>query len=72
MMYKIKYSYPNSRSLTIIKDTIQEVCEALPKNGVWTLEETFDKPKIIAWQPLLDGYECHSKKLEKNSKGETE
>lgn len=41
-------------------------------NGVWTLEETFDKPKIIAWQPLLDGYECHSKKLEKNSKGETE
>lgn len=21
-------------------------------NGVWTLEETFDKPKIIAWQPL--------------------
>ena len=31
MMYKIKYSYPNSRSLTIIKETIHEVCEALPK-----------------------------------------
>lgn len=25
-------------------------------NGVWTLEETFDKPKIIAWQPLPQPY----------------
>ena len=39
-------------------------------NGVWTLEETFDKPKIIAWQPLPERYECHSKKLKKKSKGE--
>lgn len=38
-------------------------------NGVWTLEENFDKPKIIAWQPLPERYECHSKKLKKNSKG---
>lgn len=30
-------------------------------NGVWTLEETFDKPKIIAWQPLQEPF-----------KGETE
>lgn len=27
---------------------------------------------IVAWQPLPERYECHSKKLEKNSKGETE
>ena len=26
-------------------------------NGSWTLEETFDKPKIIAWQPLPELYE---------------
>ena len=26
-------------------------------NGVWTLEESFDKPKIIAWQPLQEPYE---------------
>lgn len=25
-------------------------------NGVWTLEETFDKPKIIAWQPLQEPF----------------
>lgn len=30
-------------------------------NGVWTLEEIFDKPKIIAWQPLQEPF-----------KGETE
>ena len=25
-------------------------------NGVWTLEETFDKSKIIAWLPLPEPY----------------
>lgn len=25
-------------------------------NGVWTLEETFDKSKIIAWRPLPEPY----------------
>lgn len=30
-------------------------------NGVWIIEEFFDKPKIIAWQPLQEPF-----------KGETE
>ena len=36
-------------------------------NGVWTLEETFDKPKIIAWQPLQEPYSSGTRKNSKKS-----
>lgn len=68
-----KFYEENMRSpaclVTVLSDDELMVGIDRTVNGVWTLEETFDKPKIIAWQPLPERYEHHSKKLKKNSKG---
>lgn len=71
-----KFYEENMRSLSclVIVLSDDELMVGIDRtvNGVWTLEETFDKPEVIAWMPLPEPYECHSKKLKRNSKGETE
>lgn len=60
-----KFYEENMRSpaclVTVLSDDELMVGIDRTVNGVWTLEETFDKPKIIAWQPLQEPF-----------KGETE
>lgn len=56
-----KFYEENMRSpaclVTVLSDDDLMVDIDRTVNGVWTLEETFDKPKIIAWQPLPELYE---------------
>lgn len=55
-----KFYEENMRSpaclVTVLSDDDLMVGIDRTVNGVWTLEETFDKPKIIAWQPLPEPY----------------
>lgn len=55
-----KFYEENMRSpaclVTVLSDDELMVGIDRTVNGVWTLEETFDKPKIIAWQPLPEPY----------------
>lgn len=72
-----KFYEENMRSpaclVTVLSDDELMIDIDRTVNGVWMLEEIFDKPKIIAWQPLPEPYssedrkplERHSKKLEK-------
>lgn len=60
-----KFYEENMRSpaclVTVLSDDELMVGIDRTVNGVWTLEETFDKPKIIAWKEIEEPY-----------KGETE
>lgn len=55
-----KFYEENMRSpaclVTVLSDDELMVGIDRTVNGVWTLEETFDKPKIIAWMPLPEPY----------------
>ena len=55
-----KFYEENMRSpaclVTVLSDDKLRIDIDRTVNGVWTLEETFDKPKIIAWQPLPEPY----------------
>ena len=55
-----KFYEENMRSpaclVTVLSDDELMVGIDHTVNGVWTLEETFDKPKIIAWLPLPEPY----------------
>ena len=71
-----KFYEENMRSpaclVTVLSDDELMIDIDRTVNGVWIIEEFFDKPKIIAWQPLPEFPEPYSsensKKLERNSK----
>lgn len=55
-----KFYEENMRSpaclVTVLSDDELMIDIDRTVNGVWMLEESFDKPKVIAWQPLPEPY----------------
>lgn len=55
-----KFYEENMRSpaclVTVLSDDELMIDIDRTVNGVWIIEEFFDKPKIIAWQPLPEPY----------------